>query len=403
MLIFVSSVSRAEESPSLNNQLQGDMKWALSKYHLAGMSLSYAIGQPSNTITLVQGYANIQAKMPVKPSTYFQVGSITKAFISSILMRQVEVGKITLDEKLKNVAIKYPGKNNELLNIVNKYPYLGEITIRQFLNHSSGIPESINTQKFMNAFNRNPTGYWDARQLIAIAMSYKPYFKPGEKDYYGYTNTDYIIIGVVIEALTGRSIVDEMQRFLSGLGLDNIYFLSTYSANIPKKVLNQLAHAYILKSSQLFSLPAFKGVPVVIFPEGQLAKDITFIALAYSTVGAASGGMIATTPDLIKWCWLLFHGKVVGKEYFPEMLKGVRTADINTKYGLAISIMQTKKYGVIYSHDGDVFGYDANLLYIPKLNLTLAVAVNTSTAAVEPVKKGVVGRILKTFARNINS
>lgn len=398
ILLFAFNPSFAL-SNDINRHIQSDMKWALKRYHLAGISVSYTLSAPSAIQTLGAGYANMATKHPITSKTYFEVGSITKAFVSSIIMQQITKTKISLDETLSNVAKKYPGKDNRLKELVKQYPHLGVITLRQYLTHTSGIPQAINTKTFINAFNKNPMQHWSEKELIAIAMQHKPYFSPGEKNYYGYTNTDYIILGLVIEAITGKSLAANFEALFSQLALNNIYFPSAYSANIPKSVKKELARAYITKRSQIYNLNAFSLMPKVVFPNRTIAKEITPIALNYITVGAASGGLIAQTRTLVKWYWLLFHGQVIPQNIFPKMLQGVPTADPSKKYGLAIVVQRTKQYGTIYSHDGNVFGYAANLLYVPKLNLVLAVAVNTSTKSISPTLHGIVGRILQTFAK----
>lgn len=397
-LIFSISSSSFADGNTVNKKLKRDIILDLKKYHLSGIAVSYTLGTPTSTQTLTAGYADVLNKKPITPNTYFAVGSIVKAFVSSILLRQVSLGKISLDEKLAVVANKYPGKNNQLLNLVKKYPHLGVITLRQYLTHTSGIAQSINTNKFMNEFSKNPSGYWSSNDLISIAMSHKPYFSPGEKNYYGYTNTDYIIISRVIEALTGKSMVDEMQLFLSRLDLQKTYLQSRESKSIPKNVLEEMAHAYILKTDQSYTIPAFSNAQHVIFDDGVTAKDITPVAINYSTIGAASGGLIARIPTLVKWYWLLFHNRVVSKSIFPQMLKGVPTADPDKKYGLAIVVQSTKEYGTIYSHDGVMFGYNANLLYVPRLHLVLAVAVNTSTDGMNSTTHDILGGLLSTLA-----
>ncbi len=384
-------------SHNLNDQLQDDMKWAMKKYHLSGMSLSYTLGEGSSIQNLVVGYANVENHSLITPNTYFEVGSITKAFISSLIMQQVEMGKISLDESLSEVAAHYPGNNNELLSIVKKYPHLGIITLRQYLTHISGIADSLNTDTFMDAFNKNPDGYWSSSDLIAIAMQHKPYFNPGEKDYYGYTNTDYIILGVVLEALTHKTLAEEVNALLHQLNLKNIYFPSGQPQEMPSNIKENMASAYIMKHDPMYSLGAFNHSPIVTFQDGTVVKNVTPVAINYTFIGAASGGAIARTSDLVKWYSALFHGQVIPSTLFPQMLKGVGTADKDKKYGLAIVIQKTKQYGMIYSHDGDVFGYDANLLYVPKLHLVLAVAVNTSTNAISSTEDDIVGRFLKTI------
>ena len=399
LISFIGDNAFANED-ALNQKLKSDMIMDLKKYHLAGMSVSYTLGTPASIQTMTTGYANLSNQQPMTPDAYFAIGSIGKAFVSAIIVQQVSLGKISLDEKLSVVAHQYPGKKNQLLHLVKQYPHLGVITLRQYLTHTSGIAQCINTNQFMDAFSHNPFGYWSSNELISIAMSHKPYFSPGEKDYYGYTNTDYIILGRVIEALTGKSMVDEMQEFLSQLGLNNSYYQSKNSTRIPKDVLDKMAHAYILKTDQSYTLPAFSHSSTVTFDQGVVGKDITPVAINYSTIGAASGGIIARTPTLVQWYWLLFHDRVVSKNIFPQMIKGVSTADPLKKYGLAIIVQSTKKYGPIYSHDGVMFGYTTNLLYVPQLHLILAVAANTSTDKMSETTRDIVGGLLKTIAHD---
>lgn len=402
VLIFslcLYTVASADDS-NLSKQLQSDISWALKKYHLAGISVSYTLNKAQDTTTLTTGYADVEKMKPITVNTYFEIGSITKAFISSIIMQQVEEGKISLNEPLAEVAKQYPGENKKLFTLVEQYPHLGEITLRQYMTHTSGIADAINNDKFITYLNNNPLGYLDDNALIAIAMSQKPYFAPGEKNYYGYTNTDYIIMGMVIEALTKKPLNEEIQLLLHRLKLDTIYYPSAHAKDIPPSVSNNLAKAYISKTNQSYALAAFSNTPKMKLSNGTIVKDITPIALNYAAIAAASGGMIARTSDLVHWYWLLFNDKVVSKKSLSTMLAGVPTGDKNEKYGLAIVIEQTKNYGIIYHHDGKIFGYNANLLYIPKLHLILAVAVNTSTDAIASPTNNIVERLLNTFSKN---
>jgi len=296
------------------------------------------------------------------------------------------------------VAKKYPGRGLSLKKLVAKYPHLGIITLRQFLTHTSGIPQAINNKVFIKEFNQNPMGYWSPEKLLSIAMRDKPYFSPGEKGYYGYTNTDYIIMGLVIEAITGKSLLKNIHSLFAKIGLENIHFAgSPHASNIPLKVRNKLAQAYVTKLNNTYDLSAFSHSAKVIMASGVAAKNITAVALNFAAVAPASGGIIVQTPTLVKWYWLLFHGRVVPSGLFPEMLKGVETADPNKKYGLAVVVQATKHYGTIYSHEGDVFGYGANVLYVPKLHLVIAIAVNTSTGILSSITHAVIGRMLHTF------
>ncbi len=388
------------DNAQLSLQLQNALSKALKQYHLAGISISYTLNGPNDIKTLVDGYSSLENSTPMTVNNYFEIGSITKAFISSIIMQQIEAGKLSLNETLAQVAKKYPGKNNKLLNIVQQYPYLGNITLRQYMTHTSGIADAINNPNFIKYFNNNPLGYLDDKALISITMSQKPYFAPGTKNYYGYTNTDYIIMGIVIEALTDKPLNEAVQLFLHQLKLDNIYYPAPHANDIPHSVLNNLAKAYIPESNQAYPLAAFANVPKIKLSDGTIVKNITPIALNYTAITGASGGMIANTSALVNWYWLLFNDKVVSEPYLSQMLLGVPTGTKDEKYGLAIVIKQTKDYGVIYFHDGKLFGYNANLLYVPKLHLILSVAVNISTDAIASPTDDIVGELLNIVAKS---
>lgn len=369
------------------------------QYHLAGISLSYTFSNPSNIHSLQAGVSNNKTHNPITKNTYFQVASVTKAFITSILLRNVEQGKIALDDTLKDVANQYPGNQGKLKKLVNQYPHLGTITLRQFMTHTSGIAQCLNSQTFIKTFNKNPGVYLSPKQLVSIAMQHKPYFQPGEKDYYGYTNTDYIILGIVIEALSNQSLVSTVNQFLSNIGLAKLYFPGPRAKDMPDTVKQHLAQAYIPKQTKPYTLKAFHHLPTTYLHNTIKAKNVTEVVTNYGSIGAAAGGIFARTQDLVKWYWLLFHNKVVSQKSLHKMLKGVPTAHPNKKYGLGIIIQQTQKYGTIYSHDGNTFGYETNLLYVPDMHLIMAVATNTATDHMSKTTQGIVGSLLQVIRR----
>jgi D-alanyl-D-alanine carboxypeptidase len=363
-------------SDPLDSKLQADMGQALDKYHLGGISVSYKLAG-AEIKTLSVGYSDVQNKVPVNPSTYFEFASITKAFVSTLIMQQVALGKIDLDEKLLDIEKKYPGKNNQLANLVELYPHLGTITLKQYLTHTSGIPEAMNLPAFWEGFNKNPMAYYTSEELITMAMKHKPFFQPGEKNHYGYTNTDYHIVGLILAAVTGNTVAENIKQLSTNLNLTNIYYPGPRATDMPTSVRMNMTHAYLTQYDARYNFNAFAKSPIVKFPNGTIAKDITNISINDVSNGPAAGGLISQTAIMVKWYWLLFHKKVISQPVLKQMLQGVHTAAPNKKYGFAIVIEKNKKYGVIYSHSGNDLGARANLIFVPKLNLVLCIAVNS--------------------------
>ena len=395
-LCLLTSSTFASQEALLDTSIHHAIKYFAQTNHLAGLVVSYQFKNKS-IVTIPYGYQNIEKKIAMSPNSTFEIGSITKAFLSTMLMKQVALKKIQLNDTLGKVAKHFPGKNKKLLSLLHRYPHLATITLREYLTHTSGIAQSLNSKIFMTAYNKNPMRIWNATQLINIAMQHPPYFSPGEKGLYGYTNTDYEIMGLTLEAITGKSLSQNMTEFFRKLRLKHIYFLSpdTY---LSTKTKQNIAQAYVLPKSSYFTMKAFEKAPITHFQTNQNARNITKYALHYATIAAASGGIITRPSTLVTWYWNLFSGKAISKKYLPEMLQGVPTADPNKKYGLGIVIQSTTHYGTIYSHDGIMYGYSANLVYIPSMHLVFSVATNTSTDNTNVINT-LVSALITVFAK----
>lgn len=383
---------------NLNNQLQLSLNTFIHKEYLAGAVLSYKFAA-HNTVTLAAGYQDVKKKIPMSSHSYFAIGSTTKAFLSAQIMQQVALGKITVKEKLLQVAQKYPGRHQVLLKLVKKFPHLGVITLRQYLTHTSGIGKSLNSDLFIKEYNKNPMGYWNSKQLITIAMQRPPYFAPGTKGLYSYTNTDYEVMSMVLEAVTGQSLYHNMKRFFHEVGLKNIYYTLPHGKNLTPKDRSQIAQAYVLADSIYYHLPVFKSLATVTFPGGQKAKNITVYSINLSAIGAASGGIITQPKTLVNWYWKLFHGQVVPEKVFHQLLNSVPTGTPTKRSGLGIIIQSTKRYGTIYGHSGISYGYETNVVYVPKYSMVFSVAVNTSTKNPDKLINTMVMRILAILAK----
>ena len=164
-LFSTAIYANPRQTIEINNQLKASLESFIQENHLAGAVVSYTFSS-KNPITLAAGYQSVEKKIPMSSNSYFEIGSVTKAFLASQIMQQVALGKITVQETLLQVAKNFPGKDHALLELVKQYPHLGMITLRQYLTHTSGIAQSLNSDLFIKEYNENPMGYWDSQQLI---------------------------------------------------------------------------------------------------------------------------------------------------------------------------------------------------------------------------------------------
>ena len=211
----------------------------IKKYNIPGAVLSYKVGNRP-IVTISAGYASLKPIKKMNNDSLFLVGSITKSFNSVLILRLVEQKKIYLDETLKSIANKY---NGAIKKLVDKYSSLDTMTIRELLNHTSGVPQSINTLAFNNDFTMNRHKYYTPKMLMQIAMQHAIYFKPGTKGLWSYTNTDYVLTGLIIEDVSKHTFETNLKQLLNSIHLNNIYYANK---GIPSNnISNRIALGYI--------------------------------------------------------------------------------------------------------------------------------------------------------------
>ena len=208
---------------------------------------------------------------------------------------------------------------------------------------------------------------WTLKELANLAYQYRPdlKFRPG----YGweYSNTNYILVGMIIESITGHSFSDEInKRMLNGkLGLINTYYLP-----YPKTVFSRLVHGYDV--------------------EGKNAPRNTDVTSVSPSRGGPAGALISNSHDTALWAKQLFGGSVLKPRELNKMIQLVSMKSGNlirnnhgSGYGLGIGsdIEQlgfNKKYGRVYDHNGAMLGYQSYFVYVPCYDIIIALTTNAN-------------------------
>jgi D-alanyl-D-alanine carboxypeptidase len=267
------------------------------------------------------GYASLRTRERLGAGHVFRVGSITKTFVSVVVVQLAAEGVLRLDDPVERWL---PGV----------VPNGQAITLRRLLNHTSGIYNYTDDPALLRGMTQNPLAVWPPARLVELATSRPPLFAPGSR--WSYSNTGYILLGLVVEKATGQPVGEELRRrIFAPLGLTRTSFPTVPTLTPP------FARGYV---------PPGNGV--VPTPRGRPA-DVT---VWHPSWAWAAGALVSSAGDLARFYGALLGGDLLGPEALRE-LKTTVPADAGLGgYGLGISRVQLR-CSVAWGHGGSVPGY----------------------------------------------
>ncbi|TDD59099.1 class A beta-lactamase-related serine hydrolase [Kribbella antibiotica] len=269
----------------------------------------------ASTAVLAVG-AQSSAAGPITPDAYFRIGSVTKTFVATAVLQLVDEQRVRLDAPIERYL---PGV----------VPGGRRITVRQVLDHTSGIYDyahdpgwSTNRWRGSDRFQ-----HYEPSQLLTVAFSHPPYFPPGTG--WHYSNTNYILAGLLIERVTGRP----------------------YGAEIVRRIVKPLALTHT-------SLPGdWPGLPTPHAP-GYTSVDGKLVdaTLMNPSLDWAAGEMISTTADLNRFFAALFDARLTSRAALAEMRRYVPATGL-FDYGLGLQRFRLPCGTTVEGHSGELLGY----------------------------------------------
>jgi D-alanyl-D-alanine carboxypeptidase len=335
----IAGLLSAQSFDSLNQRLE---RYDRALTEMTGMGepgLSVVITQESNIIfEKYYGLANIEEKIPLKEDHHVGIASMSKQFTGMAVLFLVEDGKLNLEDNIKSYM---PG-----LSIGDR-----EITIRQLLSHTSGLPEITKNEYFMNHISEKHT----IDEIIRMALEGEFRSNPGVK--WQYCNTGYIIVARLIEILSGQSFASFLQeRILTPLQMENTYTCD-YNRNADNAV-----NRYLCDSTGY--LPA---------------ATIHFSNLI------GGGSIISNSGDIAKWCIALISGNKLPKGYEKSWESTLLNTGEETGYGLGLGNNNYKGINFIY-HPGMGDGMNCVNFIIPEKGITINVLRNVSGPGISSIE-----------------
>jgi D-alanyl-D-alanine carboxypeptidase len=285
------------------------------------------------------GVARLRPRAPMRVADRYRIGSITKTFVATVVLELAAEGKLGLDDPVERWL---PGL----------VPDGAAITLRQLLNHSSGLFDYADDQPFIAKETANPSLHWTPLELLGVAFVHPPNFPAGSA--WAYSNTGYILLGLVIEAVTGEKLDQVLdERIFRPLRLRATSFPSDKSIQPP------VAHGYYLRDGNL--------------------KDLT--PVLDPSVAWAAGQMVSRVADLSTFFAALLQGRLVPAPFLSEM-KPASPPRSGWAPGLGLLTTRTR-CGPAFGHGGDIVGWHNEVLATANGRRVAVVMVNYDSPGLE--------------------
>jgi D-alanyl-D-alanine carboxypeptidase len=296
-------------------------------------------------IGLTAGVGELATGAELRPSAQFRIGSVTKTFVATVVLQLVGEGRLTLDDPVSRWLPGLLARGHE-------------ITVRQLLDHTSGLPDYVNDPDLFAGIVQNRI--WDPRELVGLAERQLPLSTPGSV--FAYSNTNYIVAGLLIEAVTGHALGRELERrIFSPLGLGHTSFPATSA-----RMRGYYAHGYLSPEP----IPTADGPRL----------DVT----GYNPSHAWAAGAIVSNPaDLATFFRALLGGRLLSPPLLREMKQTVDedpTDPVRTyRYGLGLQRV-SDTCGVNWGHSGAIYGYQTLAFWNERTGRTVVMASNMEPA-----------------------
>ncbi len=281
------------------------------------------------------GYADVEAEQPFTPGTITRIASISKSMSAIAIMQLVEQNKIDLDASIRTYIPEFPEKQ------------LGMITVRHLLNHSAGIGGYKNSKE-----RENTTHYGSLTEAMAIFKERDLIAEPGKA--FNYTSYGYVVLGVVIERVSGLSFVEYLRR------------------NIWKKA--GMSHTGVEVVGQ--DLPTRAGLYHVSDKGKVSTSDRTDLSDR-----VPGGGIYSCLTDMLKFGDAVLDGTLIEPSTLQRMLVDPGLKREGNGYGLGWYLFgENPKYGPVFGHNGSQTGASTFLMLLPEQGASVVVLSNTSGA-----------------------
>lgn len=288
-------------------------------------------GHPPRTIT-----SGHDAGAPVTPRTPFRVGSVTKTFVATVILQLADEGRLRLDDPLSRHLPASPW---------------GDVTLRQLLNHTGGVPDHNQADGLAALLIERPERRWSTTDVLGLVTDRSRDFAPGTD--YRYSNTGYVLLGEVIAAVTGRPWPQALRhRIIDPIGLRDTFVAGE------EPVTGNLVSGWFDTTGDGFDDRLDAPWPALETSEGP------------------AGALVSTAPDLARFARALFAGALISPEARRAMTASGAFHPPRSGYGLGVELLRPDQRDVVWGHGGALPGHRATMWYAPARDRVIIVLAN---------------------------
>jgi D-alanyl-D-alanine carboxypeptidase len=336
---------------SIETLLHTELEEISNKHNLPGMTATIVMGG-GTAISVAWGKADKDYNIPMTTQSRMLAASIGKSFVAATCVALAQEGVLHLDSP----ATSWLG----IYLWFSQLPNHDIITLRQLLNHTSGLPDHVFEEKFAKEFAEKwdlPVNPFLPETLVSYILNTEPRHEPGKG--WSYSDTGYILAGLIIENATGGDFYEEViSRFIHPFGLN-------FTSPSDRRELPGLATGY-LSHENAFGLPC------------KTTRKPGMMAW-HPGIEWTGGGFISNSHDLAMWFYYLFSPNsdlnYIGKEMTNSV--EMNKSDSLIKCGLGVFIQKNTPLGITYGHSGWIPGYRSNVQYYPEYDISVAFQINT--------------------------
>ncbi len=337
-----SSALTADATATPDKQLQQLLDGWRQRADVPAVTLAVD-GPGRSRFVTASGTEERDGDTPATADAQFRVASTTKLFVSTVVLQLVEEGRLRLDAPVSGY--------------VPSFRHARGVTIRQLLNHTSGIPDYTRTDHFHEGLLADRDRVWSTDEMLALVADVRRDFAPGHD--YLYSNTGYLLLGRVIDTVTG----------------------STWAAEVRRRILDplRLQHTYIAGAE-----PVPGGV-VPGYIDADMDGDVENVETgrpwpALETAEGPAGAIVSTAGDLAAFADALFRGRLLSPSTLKQMVAEGPHHPRNANYGLGVEITRPDYRLTVWGHGGYTIGFKSALWYAPKQDLVVVVLANDARA-----------------------
>ena len=297
------------------------------------------------------GFADLENSVPATPESVYRIGSITKQFTATMIMQLVREGKLKLDQPFQTILPETPKAWEK-------------VTVRQLLNHTSGIKGYTEVKGLFEDAALKPT---TPAGILKTVEKDPLDFEPGTK--WNYNNTAFEVLGMIIEKLDGRKYGQSLNaRILTPVGMTNTYFTSEST------IVKHRAQGYS--------------------PDGKGFKHAPYLNMDWPF---AAGSMESTTLDLAKWDAALYGDKILPQSSLKEMwTPTILTSGKKEDYGFGWGLGKLNGTDLV-QHGGGIHGFITFIRRAPQKGLTVIVLTNSDSGPADRLAAEAMGIVDPTL------